>query len=118
MPDSVIDTKTRLYVSNSETRIFTDDLIPNCDRCFVMAGRHVETKKPGFFAFCIKNKNLENAGPYTTYYEALKMLALTRGCVRCEYNKSSFKDAYLPFLDEKIREQMNVIYGNDQTIHY
>jgi hypothetical protein len=116
IPDTVIDTKTHFYWGGSEGKILIDNLIPNCDRCFVMSGRHMETHEPGFYAFCKKTENIDSVGPYRTYYEALKVLALTKGCVRCPFNRSLFKDVYLSFLDEKVKEQMGEIYGNDQSV--
>jgi hypothetical protein len=113
LPNSVIDTGTSIF----GCRTFIDELIPNCNRCFVISGNHIKTKEPGFYAFCNKSGNdLENVGPYTTYHEALKVLVLTKGCDSCTLNNFKLKDAYLPYLNEKFKEEMTAIYGTDQSL--
>jgi hypothetical protein len=117
VPDAAIYTRTGLQFGGVYVKIFIDDLLPNCNRCMVWSGHYMDTNETAFYAFCMKTPNaLESVGPYNTYYEALKMLALTKGCVHCPLNRSPFKDAYLPFLDEKVREQMCAIYGNNQSV--
>lgn len=111
MPLALVDTKTSLL----GCRVFIDELVPNCQRCFVMKGNHEKTKEPGFFAFCKKTGKLDNVGPYSSYHEALKTLALTKGCDSCQYNNSNVKDAFLPYLDEKFKEEMHAKYGTDPS---
>jgi hypothetical protein len=112
MPLSLVDTKSSLL----GCRIFIDELLPNCMRCFVTKGNHEKTKEPGFFAFCKKTGKLDSVGPYTSYHEALKILALTKGCVSCKFNNSIVKEAYLPYLDEKFKEEMTAKYGTDNSL--
>jgi len=111
MPISVVDTGRSLF----GMRTYTDTLIPNCPRCFVIAGPHEKTKEIGYYAFCKKSKNLEHVGPYKSYHEALKILVLTKGCDSCSLNKSELKDAYLPILDEQIKAEIESLYGIGQT---
>jgi len=94
-------------------RIFTSELIPNCNRCLVSAGPHEKTKEIGWFAFCKKSGKLEKTGPYETFHKALKTLTLTKGCDSCELNRSAEKASYLPLLDNKIKEEMREIYGKE-----
>jgi hypothetical protein len=110
--DSAIDTKT--YILGMRT--FTDIMQPNCFRCFVISGTHLKTHERGFTAFCLKTGKLAKIGPYKSYYEALKFLVLTKGCDTCEHNKSPLKQAYLPILDEKIREEIETTYGSKQEL--
>jgi hypothetical protein len=112
MPLSIVDTKTNLF----GCRIFIDELIPSCQRCFVIKSNHEKTKEPGFFAFCKKTGKVEDVGPYTSYHEALKILTLTKGCDSCKYNNSKVKDAYLPYLNEKFKEEMSAKYGTDKSL--
>jgi len=81
-----------------------------------MSGSHFETKEVGFYAFCHRNNRIESVGPYSSYYEALRVLALTKDCVHCKFNQSIFKDAYLPFLDERIKEYMVNKFGIDASL--
>ena len=111
MPTSVVDTGRSLF----GMRTYTDTLIPNCPRCFVIAGHHEKTKEIGYYAFCKKSVNLEHVGPYKSYHEALKVLVLTKGCDSCILNKSELKDAYLPVLDEQIKAEMESLYGVGQA---
>lgn len=97
-------------------RTFTDELIPNCSRCFVMSGHHAKTKEIGYFAFCKKTGKLEKVGPYKSYFEALRTLILTKGCDSCSYNKLKAKDDYLPLLDKKFKEEMQRLYGKDNEV--
>ena len=113
MPNSVVDTG-KSYLG---CRIFTDNLIPNCNRCRVMSGNNRRTEERAYYAFCNKSgKKLEKVGPYTNYHEALKFLVLTKGCDSCSLNNSKLKDAYIPYLNEKFKEEMKVIYGTDQSL--
>jgi len=107
MPKTTKDTGTSIL----GLRTYTDELIPNCNRCFVIGGHHGKTKEIGYFAFCKKSGKLERVGPYKSYFEALKALTLTKGCDSCSYNKLEAKDEYLPLLDEKFREEMQNLYG-------
>jgi hypothetical protein len=97
-------------------RIYTDDLIPNCNRCFVLSGTHAKTKEIGWFVFCKKSGNLEKVGPYETYYKALRVLTLTKGCDSCKFNEAKDKISYLPLLDEKVKQEMSELYGGEQTL--
>jgi len=97
-------------------RVYTDDLIPNCSRCFVLSGIHAKTKEMGWFVFCKKSGNLEKVGPYETYHKALRVLTLTKGCDSCEFNKAEDKTSYLPLLDEKVKQEMKALYGEEQTL--
>jgi len=112
IPNSVND--TRKYIFGMRT--YTDELIPNCHRCLVIAGHHQKTKEIGYYAFCKKSGKVEHVGPYKSYYEALRTLNLTKGCDSCDFNKSELKEAYLPFLDEKFKEEMESLYGTDQEL--
>jgi len=76
MPKTTKDTGTSIL----GLRTYTDELIPNCNRCIVMSGHHAKTKEIGFFAFCKKSGKFEKVGPYKSYSEALKTLTLTKGC--------------------------------------
>jgi len=97
-------------------RTFTDELIPNCSRCFVISGPHERTKEIGYFAFCKKSGKLEKVGPYQSYFEALKNLTLTKECDSCSYNKLKAKDDYLPLLNEKFKEEMQSLYGKGDEV--
>jgi hypothetical protein len=110
--DSAIDTKTTFLGMPT----YTDILQPNCMRCFVLSGLHSKTHERSFTAFCKKTNKLAKIGPYKSYYEALKFLLLTKGCETCEYNKSPLKQAYLPILDEKIKEEIDALYGSKQEL--
>lgn len=110
IPDSVINKKKKFLGMN----VFTDELIPNCGGCFVMSGTHEKTKEIGFYASCKKSGQLELVGPYKSYFEALKVLVETRGCDSCNLNKAELKEAYLPVLNEKLKEEIATIYGIGQ----
>lgn len=97
-------------------KVYTDDIIPNCKRCFVMAGMHAKTKERGWFAFCKKSGKLEKVGPYETYHKALKTLTLTKGCDSCKFNRYEDKESFLSMLDEKIKEEMIEIFGKDHVL--
>lgn len=112
VPYSVIDTKKYLL----GMRTYTDGLIPNCSRCFVISGKHKRTGERGYYAYCKKSGTLDHVGPYRSYHEALRVLVLTKGCDSCEFNKSRVKDAYLPVLDEQLKLEMEALYGKDQEI--
>jgi len=99
-----------------DMRIYTDEIIPNCKRCFVIAGTHIETKERGWYAFCKKSGKLEKVGPYETFHKALKTLALTQGCDSCEFNKYEDKASFLSLLDKKIKEEMIEIFGEDHIL--
>jgi hypothetical protein len=111
IPNTARDTGTTIL----GIRTLTDELIPNCSRCFVMSGHHERTKEIGYFAFCKKSGKLEKVGPYKSYYEALKNLTLTKGCDSCGYNKLKEKDDYLPLLTEKFKKEMQSLYGKDEV---
>lgn len=111
-PKSVKD--TGIYIHGA--RVYTDDLIPNCSRCFVLSGPHVKTREIGWFVFCRKSGNLEKVGPYETYHKALRVLTLTKGCDSCELNKAKDKTSYFPLLDEKVKQEMRALYGEEQTL--
>lgn len=111
MPSSVVDTGKNLF----GMRTFTDALIPNCSRCFVISGTHEKTKEIGYYAFCKEPEKLAHVGPYKSYHEALKSLVLTKGCDSCGFNKSKLKEAYLPVLDEQIKAEIESLYGIGQT---
>lgn len=112
MPKTAKDTGTTIL----GLRTFTDELIPNCSRCFVISGHHAKTKEIGYYAFCKKSVKLENVGPYKSYFEALKTLTLTKGCDSCSYNKLKAKNDYLPLLDKKFKEEMQSLYGKDDEV--
>lgn len=80
-----------------------------------MSGHHEKTKEMGFYAFCKRSRKLEHVGPYKSYHEALKSLVLTKGCDACIANKSELKEAYLPVLDEQIKNEIESLYGIGQT---
>lgn len=111
IPDSVIDTGKKIL----GMRTYTDNLIPNCGSCFVISGTHERTKEMAFYAFCKKSGELESVGPYKSYHEALKFLVTTKGCDFCSCNKAQLKAAYLPVLNEKIKEEIESLYGIGQT---
>lgn len=111
-PDSAKDTGR--YVLG--LKVFTDETIPNCNRCFVMAGIHSRTKERGWFAFCRRSGKLERVGPYETFHKALRTLTLTKGCDSCEFNRDPNKALYLPLLDEKVREEMVKIFGENHIL--
>lgn len=114
MPESTKDTGTKI----AGLRTFTDELIPNCSRCFIISGHHEKTKEIGYYAFCKKTGKIEKVGPYRSYYEALRVLNLTKGCDSCNYNKLEKKADYLPLIDEKFNKEMQSLYGktNDLSI--
>jgi hypothetical protein len=58
-----------------------------------------------------KSGELELVGPYKSFHEALKVLVSTRGCDTCNYNKSQLKAAYLPVLNENVKEEISALYG-------
>ncbi|NLD65531.1 MAG: hypothetical protein GX648_03050 [Crenarchaeota archaeon] len=107
LPDSAIDTGKKFLGMNT----YTDELIPNCGSCFIISGTHERTKEMGFYASCKKTGKLELVGPYKSYFEALKVLVATKGCDSCTFNKAELKAAYLPFLNEKIKEEIASTYG-------
>lgn len=107
IPNSVIDTRTKIF----GMKTYVDNLIPNCGSCFVMSGPHERTKEMGFYASCGKSGELELVGPYKSYHEALKVLVLTKGCDNCNQNKAQLKAAYLPVLNEKMKEEISALYG-------
>lgn len=111
LPDSVVDTGKSIF----GMRTYTDALIPNCYRCKVISGHHQKTKEIAFYAFCNRSEKLEHVGPYKSYHEALKSLVLTKGCDSCSLNKSELKEAYLPILNEKIKDEIEALYGIGQT---
>lgn len=93
---------------------FTSELVPNCDRCFAISGAHVKTRERGWFAFCKKSGKLDKIGPYETIVKAIKMLALTKGCDSCEFNKYEPKSSFLSTLNGEIEEEMR---ENFKDIH-
>ena len=111
LPTSVVDTGKKLL----GMRTYIDNMIPNCQRCFVMSGKHKKTGERGYYAYCKRSKNLEHVGPYKSYHEALKTLVLTKGCDSCDFNQSPLKEAYLPVLDEQIKKEIESLYGICQT---
>jgi len=111
-PDSAADTGR--YVLG--LRVYTDETIPNCKRCFVMAGTHSRTKERGWFAFCKRSGKLERVGPYETFHKALRTLTLTKGCDSCEFNRDPNKASYLPLLDERVKEEIVEIFGEDHIL--
>ena len=111
MPTSVVDTgKSRFGM-----RTYTDTLIPNCQRCFVMSGLRKKTGERVFNAFCKRSGKLEHVGPYKSYHEALRNLVLSKGCDSCGFNKFRLKEAYLPVLDGQIKAEIESLYGIGQT---
>lgn len=106
---SWVDTGTYIH----GMRVFTDELIPNCPRCFVIGSTHEKTKEIGYYAFCRKSGKIEPIGPYRSYHEALRVLVLTKSCDSCSFNKSEAKEAYLPMLDEEFKKEMITLYGTD-----
>ena len=112
LPKTAKDTGTRIL----GLRTFTDELVPNCSRCFVMGAHHKRTKEIGYYAFCKKTGKLESVGPYKSYFEALRTLTLTKGCDSCSYNKLEAKGDYLPLLDRKFKEEMQSLYGKDNEV--
>jgi hypothetical protein len=111
-PKSWVDTGNYIH----GLRIFTDELIPNCLRCFLIEGTHKKTKERGYYAFCTKSGKIESVGPYKNYHEALRFLTLTKSCDSCTFNKSEAKEAYLPLLDEKFKKEMETLYGIGQDL--
>jgi hypothetical protein len=111
IPPSVMDTGKSLL----GMRTYVDNIIPNCQRCFVMSGQHKKTGERGYYAFCKRSGKLAHVGPYKSYYEALRTLVLTKGCDSCGFNKSPLKEAYLPVLDEQIKTEIESLYGIGQT---
>lgn len=112
LPKSAKDTGR--YVLNMKA--FTDDTIPNCDRCFIIGSHHAKTKEIGYFAFCKRSGTLEKVGPYETFHKALKTLTLTKGCDSCSFNKSEDKSSFLPLLDKRIEEEMKEMFGEDHIL--
>ena len=100
-PDSARDTGREIL----DMRVYTDATIPNCKRCLVTAGTHIKTKERGWYAFCKKSGRLEKVGPCETFHKVLRTLTLTKGCDSCEFNRYENKEAYLPLLDKKIKEE-------------
>ncbi len=96
-------------------RTYTDTLIPNCQRCFLLSGLHEKTKERGYTVFCKRSGKLEKVGPYKSYHEALKFLVLTKGCDSCKFNRSQLKEAYLPVLDDQIKSEIEELYGIGET---
>lgn len=94
----------------------TSELVPNCDRCFVISGRHIRTGEPGWYAFCKKSGKLDSVGPYDTFHKAIRTLTLTKGCDSCDFNRSEGKSSFLSALDEKIEEEISEIFG-DKNIY-
>ena len=107
LPDSVIDTRTKIF----GMKTYIDELIPNCGTCFVISGPHGKTKEAGYYASCHKGNKQDLVGPYRSYHEALKFLVLTKGCDSCSSNKAQLKAAYLPVLNEKLKEEIHSLYG-------
>lgn len=112
LPDSAEDTGRYIH----GVRVYTDELVPNCSRCFVMVGTHHKTKERGWYAFCKKSAKLESIGPYETYHKALRTLSLTKACDSCEFNKSESKESYLPLLDKKIKKEMEEKFGKEMSV--
>jgi hypothetical protein len=111
MPISVVDTGKQLL----GMKAYVDNLIPNCQRCFIMSGIHKKTKERGYSAFCKKSGMLQKVGPYKSYHETLKFLVMTKGCDECSFNKSALKEAYLPVLNEQIKAEIEETYGIGQA---
>ena len=111
-PDSAEDTGRYIH----GVRVFTDELIPNCNRCFVMVGTHYKTKEKGWYAFCKKSGKLESVGPYETFHKALKTLTLTKACDSCKFNRSEDRKSYLPLLDKKINEEIGEKFGKELSV--
>jgi len=97
-------------------KAFTDETLPNCNRCLVISSTHVKTKERGWHAFCKKSGKLEKIGPYDTFHKALKALTLTKGCDTCEFNKNDAKTSYLSLLKEKIQGEMQEIFGKEHIL--
>lgn len=112
IPSSSKDTGR--YIQN--VRIYTDELIPNCNRCFVMSGRHKTTNEMGWYAFCKKSGEMVHLGPYETIHRLLRTLTLTKGCDTCEFNISAAKSSYLSLLDDKITEDLKKNFGDDYVL--
>lgn len=111
-PDSAKDTGG--YVLGM--RVFTDETIPNCRRCMVIAGTHAKTKERGWYAFCKKSGKIEAIGPHETFHKALRVLTLTKSCDSCEFNKYEQKASYLSLLDKRIKREMTEIFGKDHIL--
>jgi len=99
-----------------DMRVYTDETIPNCKRCFVMAGKHYKTKETGWYAFCKKSGKLKRVGPYETFHKALRLLTLTKGCDSCEFNRYEDKASFLSLLDKRIEKEMREIFGEDHIL--
>jgi hypothetical protein len=97
-------------------RIYTDEIIPVCKRCFVMGGKHYKTGEMGWYAFCKKSGKLAKVGPYQTHNQALKYLNLSKNCDSCEFNTSQNKNALIPLLDERVKEEMKELYGDSMSV--
>ena len=110
MPLSVVDTGKSIL----GLRTYTDFLIPNCNRCFIISGHHKKTNERSYTAFCKKTGKLEKVGPYKSYHEALRFLVLTKGCDNCTLNKCKLKEVYLPVIDEHIKAEIEA-YGIGRT---
>jgi hypothetical protein len=77
MPNTAKDTGRSIF----GLRTYTDETIPNCNRCLVIGSHHAKTNEIGYFAFCKKSGKLERVGPYKSYFEALKTLTLTKDVI-------------------------------------
>ncbi len=109
LPKDAMDTGSRILGMHT----FTSELVPNCNRCFVISGAHFKTKEAGWFAFCKKTGKLDQIGPYETFNRALKMLALTRGCDSCGFNEYEAKSSFLSTLNQKIEEEIRENFNGD-----
>lgn len=96
--------------------VFTDETIPNCNRCLVFASQHKKTKEKGWFAFCKKTEKMEKIGPCETFHKALKTLTLVKGCDSCEFNKDDSKESLLGFLNERIKEEIEENIGEEHVL--
>jgi len=112
IPDSTIDTGR--YILGM--RVYTDEIIPNCNRCFMIAGTHIKTKETGWYAFCKKSGKMEKIGPYETVHKALRILTLTKGCDSCKFNRYEDKTSYLPLLDKKIRKELRESFEKELSV--
>ena len=106
-PASSIDTGKYL----GDVRIYTDELLPNCSLGFVMSGVHEETKEPAWFGFCKKTGKIQKVGPYETFPQAVKYLNLTKGCLKCTFNKGDKTENRRSVIDEKVREELERTIG-------
>jgi len=113
-PKSSRDTRSKIL----GMKTYTDETLPNCNRCFVLSGMHYKTKERGWYAFCKKTGELEKIGPYESFHKALKTLTLVQGCDSCDFNKSDDKTSYLSLLNERIQEEIQETIGEEHVLQF